>query len=458
MPLDTPVAENDIVTFTPAASEVGALALITLDPARYVAEVFKPFRTKLDALKAEAALIHFKDDRMYDSPHRYVNIDTVAGMEIAVKFRAAFRDEVRIAAEKTRVSRKAPLLSIGKLLDSEYKEIETDARPHESYFDDAIRESIDRKEVIKAAKEKVEAERVAAIRAKITDISTLPARNTGSNSATLYAVLAVLADRQIEADEFAELVSEARAAVSVAGPELNAMYAAAKESEQAEADRLAELAAEKRRNAEQAEANRLAAIENEKIANEQAAERQRMAAQQAAQELAAAQLAAKVAANLKADQDALAEQVRRQREVEAERQRQLDEQQAAFEAQKAEFAAAVKMEADHAEALIDNATFDDAMTRLAAVDTPTFYEPSDDLASCTATAQAMPTNGRSLVQADADPVDFSLAAYSDAGLDDPELSDAEIVRFGAECGLYGMAWVERLEAFCGRARAEWMMP
>jgi hypothetical protein len=69
--------------------------------------VFKPFNDKFAILKAEADTI---------TP----DASTPAGNEICIKYRAGFRDDVRVAGEKARVDRMAPILQIGKLLDSEY--------------------------------------------------------------------------------------------------------------------------------------------------------------------------------------------------------------------------------------------------------------------------------------------------------------------------------------------------
>ena len=101
-------AENEAVGAVAIQAGAGAPAtsqLITLDPAKYVAEVFKPFNDKLAVLKLEADTI---------TP----DASTTAGMDVCIKYRAAFRDDVRIAGEKARADRKAPILQIGKLLDT----------------------------------------------------------------------------------------------------------------------------------------------------------------------------------------------------------------------------------------------------------------------------------------------------------------------------------------------------
>lgn len=43
-------------------------------------------------------------------------------------------------------------------------------------------------------------------------------------------------------------------------------------------------------------------------------------------------------------------------------------------------------------------------------------------------------------------------AFIDAGIDDPEVTDAEIAAMGAECGMTPDAWIARLEAFCVKMR------
>jgi colicin import membrane protein len=235
------------------------------------------------------------------------------------------------------------------------------------------------------------------------------------------------------------------------------MYTAAKNREHAEAERARLLAEEKTRVEAQTEVNRLAAIENERIANEQAATARRLAEQEAAQALAAKQLADKAAANLRAEREAQELAMRLEREAQAEVQRkanaELKAAQDALAASQAAHAAAIskqqanaQREADHAEALTDNATFDAAMARLAIADTPTFYvEAVADLARCNGMVDNLLTDAR---------VQASLQAYADAGMDDPEVTDEEIIAFGAECGLGLSELVTRLEAFTVYARAE----
>jgi hypothetical protein len=75
--------------------------LITIEPAKYVELVFEPFAKRLSDAKTLAAAAEF-------------DVTTTAGMAVAVKHRATFR-EIRVASEKARKERKAPILEIGKL-------------------------------------------------------------------------------------------------------------------------------------------------------------------------------------------------------------------------------------------------------------------------------------------------------------------------------------------------------
>jgi hypothetical protein len=387
------VATNDIVTLGPDKSEVGALALITLDPKRYVAEVFQPFRTKL------VTLVEASDAAKLAKP----DLRTVAGMDIAIKHRAGFRDELRIAGEETRVERKAPLLSIGKLLDSEYREVAAEALPHETYWDGEIKAEEARKKAEKAEKARIEAERVAAIRTKIAEIVGIPAKHAASTSAELTAALQVLATREIEQEEFSELANEARTAVEYVAVELMALRDSATARELAEEQRLAAIEVENKRIAAAAETVRLAAIENARVAGEQA----------------------KAAANLEAKQAALAAQV------------------AAHEA-------AVKLDVDHAEAIEMNALVDAAAVRMDASAGGPFTSEAD-LARCTATVQVMLANGPRLPS----PESFSEHdAMIDADLDQGEVTDEELITMGSEWGMSLPEWVGRLEKFCVHARAE----
>ncbi|MYN42688.1 hypothetical protein GTP55_25420, partial [Duganella sp. FT109W] len=298
MEMTTDMLKPDLIPAPAVPEEINPLSLLTIKPEEYVAQVFAPFRSKLAALKAEADTIHFEDKRTFDAPHRYVDISTTEGMAIAVKYRAGFRDDVRLDVEKTKTARKAPILQIGRLIDSTFKEIVEEAAPYEGKFDAAIKAEEKRKAEIKAAKERAEAERIGGIKAAIETIRALPSRAEGKSSDELRALLERVAARVIAKEEFAEFTDEARIALDAAGQELVAMFGAAQQREvaaaEAEAARVAEAA---RLAAEQAAADQRRAeeaAENARIAAENAATAQRLADQQAAIDRAAAEAKAQL--------------------------------------------------------------------------------------------------------------------------------------------------------------------
>lgn len=381
-------------------SEVGALALITLDPARYVAEVFEPFRTKLGAIKAEAALIHFTDDQMRDEPYKYVDISTTVGMEIAIKGRAAGRN-VRTQGEKARAERKAPLLSIGKLLDSEYKAIADEALQIEQFYDEAIKGEEVRKEVIKQAKIAAELARLKALEDRIQAIRDIPLSIIGMSSDEIVVVMDRLAaappvdfeefiDRAVAThqDSLKKLETAMLAQHNREGQEKQRRIEAdaAEQTRIAEAERMAaerlELA---RQRAKQQESARVAEIEKLRVLSEQAADRQKLLDQAAAleaqakkqREQAEANARAHDAAMAKIERDAAEERDRvaaavkaqieaQQTEIAAQRKQLEDEraadakakQDAADEIARAD-ALRLKLLADHEEALEIDALFDE---------------------------------------------------------------------------------------------------
>lgn len=332
--------------------ETKGLDLLTIEPKEYVTQVFAPFRAKLNALKAEADAIHF-DASTPDAPGTYVDITTTAGMAVAVKYRAAFRDDVRLGVEKTKVAKKAPILQIGRLLDSNYNEIVAEAEPYESKFDIAIKAEEKRKADIKAAKERAEAERIGAIKAAIEAIRALPARAVGKSSEELRALLERVAARTITKEEFDQFEGEAQIALNAAGEELVTMYEAAQQAEaaaaKAEADKQAELKALAEQKAEQA---RIAAEQEAKAKElrDAEAELQRKRDEDAAA-ARAAQLEVERLAKVEADKVAAANAAASQKI--ADDARALADREAAFQRRLDDIAAAeakAKQDAIDAEA------------------------------------------------------------------------------------------------------------
>lgn len=294
------VMKNEIATVD--QKQIGSLALITLDPAKYAAEVFQPFHTKLEKLIADSAKVEF-------------DITTTAGMATAVQWRAVFRDEIRIAADKARKDRKAPITLIGKLLESEYKSVEEAAAPYEERFDTAIINETHRKEIERQAKITKERDRIEGIKTLIQAIRALAISAVGKPSSELFDLIDKIDAMPLDEQTYAEFVPDAAKAIGETMEAVTKLYHAAQESERAATE---------------------AQAERERIAKAQAAENQRLSEERAALERQRAEFAEKVeeqerqsAAERKTRDDAAAE-ARRIADAEAtEKRRKEDEALAA---------------------------------------------------------------------------------------------------------------------------------
>lgn len=427
---------TELAAVAATQSAVDAMAVVTLSPEKYAAEVYQPFKATLASAIDSVRAIDY-------------DITTTAGMAVAVKARATFRD-LRIAADKERKARKEPITKIGKLLESGFDQVEERIAPLEELFGADIKAEEERKETEKAAKIAVERARTEAIQSDIAAIREVPFGLDGAKSCVIKNAIDALEEIEATEARFAEFTDDAAKMIAATMDRLIALHTGAEVAE------AAALAAEEARLAEVArieqERATLAAqrAENERIANEHAITAKRLADQEAAQALAAKVLADKAAANLKAERDAQELAMRLEREAQAEAQRKANEElkaaqdklaasQAAHEAAIAKQRADAQREADHAEAIEMDAAFNAAMARAAELKVG---EYAADMARCTEVAQAMLTNGRSLV------------GIIDTDIDSEEMTDEDIIDFGAECGLDKLALILRLEAFCVRARAE----
>ena len=115
----------------PTQADMIGKQLITIDPVQYVTQVYAPFRERLDIAKASADKITSMD------------VKTKEGMALAIKQRAIFRS-IRREAEEARKERKAPILTISKLIDGRYKELETEIAEYEDAFHKPIKDEEDR--------------------------------------------------------------------------------------------------------------------------------------------------------------------------------------------------------------------------------------------------------------------------------------------------------------------------
>jgi colicin import membrane protein len=231
------------------------------------------------------------------------DVQTPRGMAAAKEARVAIRNP-RYEIERIRKAAKAPLLAIGKRLDSEAARITTELMGIEDPIDQQIKNEEGRKERERAEAEAKEAARLAAIQERIDAIRRLPLLAAGKTAEHAAAVL-----EQAMATDVHGLGAAGDEALSTAVYAIKGVIAE-REAHEAEQARIAAERAElaKLREAEQA---RLA--EQDRIAREQA--------EAARKELAQQQEAARLAREV-ADREAAAERKRLDDEAKAERDRQ----------------------------------------------------------------------------------------------------------------------------------------
>lgn len=270
------------------------------------------------------------------------DVQSTAGMKQAIAGRAAWRTP-RIEVEKARKAAKAPVLELGRAIDTFAKELEAKLLAGENHYDEQIKAEEKRKETLRIEA----AQRVLRLRAGIDAIKASAAPFAGLSSAAIEA--AIDQHEATPPTEYEEFQADAEAAHATALTQLRAFHATALERE-AEAARIkAEQDAEAARlKAEREELNRLRA--EQKRLDDEAAERRREADRAAAAERAEAdrqarearqeeerRLAAERAELRRQEEDAAAQrraeaQAREEAQA-ADRQRLRDEAQKAFEAE-----------------------------------------------------------------------------------------------------------------------------
>lgn len=256
---------TDVTNALPAELNQAAI-----NPEQYAAAVIAPFQAALTKAISE-------DVTEYD-------VTTTAGMKVATARRAVFRD-IRVAAEKERVSRKAPLLEIGRLLDAKAKDLHALVKPYEDRHDALIKAEEERKAAEKAEKERIERARIAEIHEHIADINAIPGKCVGKSAAQIASVLADTRAQEIDIGFYADFTGTALQARQNVVAKLEEMLAAqqAHEAEQErlrlEREELARQQAEQRRIEAEAAAVRRAQEEADRARREteEAAHRQRLA-------------------------------------------------------------------------------------------------------------------------------------------------------------------------------------
>lgn len=148
------------------------------------------------------------------------------------------------ALETKRTELKAPVLDRGRLLDAEAKRISAELEALRQPIDAAIKADEQRREQERQARAAAEAQRVAAIRARITALSQTPMRVAGKSAEVIAAMLTVLSRLEIDAT-FAEFTQEAVELRAEVLTQIGEMHAATLLQEQeaarvkAESERLA---------------------------------------------------------------------------------------------------------------------------------------------------------------------------------------------------------------------------
>jgi hypothetical protein len=209
-----------------------------------------------------------------------VDVTTPKGMAEAVAARRAWR-EPRVAVENARKAAKAPILELGRELDTFAAGLTKRLLEGEKNYDEQITVEVERKEALKREAAEKEAARVQGHKDRIALLFTsAAARLFGAPSAKIEERLQAIVAEPIAG--FEEFEGDARAAQQAALDTLRPMLAEA-QAREAEAERQRLLAEENAR--QQAEL----AVQREAFEREQKAARMQAEAQQRAAELAQAQ-------------------------------------------------------------------------------------------------------------------------------------------------------------------------
>lgn len=244
-------------------------------------------------------------------------VDMPMGMAHAKAARKAIRDP-RYELEQIRKDAKAPLLALGKRLDSEATRITTALLVLENPIHQQIKNEEERIEREKQERAQAEAVRVAQIRARIDVIRAAPSTVAAKGSEAIQAAVTDYESRAID-ESYAEFREEAATALTTTLLALRSLHDQAKERE-AEAERIkAERIELDKLRAEQAERNRIAAAEQAKAAAEAKAIADAEAKAQAAVLRHEREENARIARERQAELDRQAEEQRRANAAEATR-------------------------------------------------------------------------------------------------------------------------------------------
>lgn len=242
------------------------------------------------------------------------DVKTTKGMDEAKAARAAIR-EPRYEIERVRKAAKAPILELGKKLDSRAKEITSEILAIEEPIDEQIKNEEARKEAEKQAKIAAEQKRVADLQERVAELRGNQMLSAASNPDLIAEHIEDL-EKLVVDESFQEFQGQAAEAKAVGLQRLKDLHLAA----------VARVAEEARIKAEREELARLRAEQAER----EAAERARLAEEERKARAERDAEAARQAAELKAARE------KQEAEAAAERKRIAEEEAAARAAREAE--------------------------------------------------------------------------------------------------------------------------
>lgn len=202
-------------------------------------------------------------------------VTTTAGMEAAREARRAVRDP-RLEVERIRKAAKAPILALGKQLDSTAARITAELEKIEGPIHGQIQAEEARKEAEKQARIDAEVARVAEIQRRIEGIRAWPVRAATQPSMLVGQMLHNAEAYIIDPAIFEEFTPQATDALTASQAALSQLLTARKAHE-AEQDRIkAEREELAKLRAEQADRERLASEAQAKVEADAKAERDRL--------------------------------------------------------------------------------------------------------------------------------------------------------------------------------------
>lgn len=248
---EAPTDESSDAAQAVAANSKPALALVMQKNLTRIQTAM----ADLDRVESELPDVEkqFAKDVVYE-------ITTTKGMKSAIEHRAAWRDR-RITVEKARTMAKAPILELGRHVDSRAKRLAEQLRLGEEPIDQQIKAEEKRKEDDRQARINAEAGRVLAIQEALAGIGQDVLIACSKTSADIQLLIDRMSSAQPDPLVFQEQIDQARAAWTAALAKLDTALKA-KRWEEAEAKRIAdERAAEAARRLE--EEARLARVADE---------------------------------------------------------------------------------------------------------------------------------------------------------------------------------------------------